>query len=203
MRRRNILFLIFVVLLAVGTYYIDFGFGKPPSINIAGYQNSLTLQEGLDLKGGIQITMQAVCPNSQPTCDRAGKMSALIDNVNRRIAQGLAVNDAVVRQEDGYRILIQLPGLKDDQQALQLLGQTGQMNIIDTGAQPLALNTDVTGKTCTTTCQAGQYRIVFTGAQLDPNSISAAVDPTSGQPIVTFAFTGSAKRRLPTIRKRI
>src|SRR5579859_940746 len=100
MRRRTIFFLIVIVLLGVATYYVDFGFGKAPKLDIAGYKNDLTVKQGLDLQGGIQIVMQVDCPNGQQNCDRAGKMSAVVDNVNRRIAGGLSVNDAVVREED-------------------------------------------------------------------------------------------------------
>jgi preprotein translocase subunit SecD len=120
-------------------------------------------------------------------------MGAVLDNISRRISGGLAVNDAVVRQEGTDRVLIELPGLKNDQQAIQLLGKTGQMNIIDTGAQYLPAGTNVSGQTCTTTCQTGQYKIVFTGSQLDPNQISAGIDSSTGKPVVNFAFAGSAK----------
>ncbi len=199
MRRGTILFLLFIVLLGFGAFWVDFGlFGKSPSINIGGYKNSLTVNQGLDLKGGIQLVEQASCPQDKPNCDFAQYMPNVLDNVNRRIAGGLAVNDAVVRQEGNNRILIELPGLTDDQQAIQLIGKTGQMNIIDTGGQFLATGTNVTGQTCTTNCHSGQYKIVFTGAQLDPGSISAGLDQQTGQPIVTFAFSGNNKAAFGT-----
>ena len=199
MRRGTIVFLLFIVLLGFGAFWVDFGlFGKSPSINIGGYQNPLTVNQGLDLKGGIQLVEEASCPQGKPNCDYSQYMPAVLDNVNRRIAGGLAVNDAVVRQEGNNRILIELPGLKDDQQAIQLLGQTGQMNIIDTGGQFLQTGTNVTGQTCTTTCAANQYKIVFTGAQLDPSSISAGLDQQTSQPIVTFSFAGNTKAAFGT-----
>lgn len=199
MRRGTIVFLLFIVLLGFGAFWVDFGlFGKAPSINIGGYHNALTVNQGLDLQGGIQLVEQASCPQGKPNCDFSQYMPAVLDNVNRRISGGLAVNDAVVRQEGNNRILIELPGLKDDQQAIQLLGQTGQMNIIDTGGNFLANGTDVTNQTCTTNCQSGQYKIVFTGAQLNPGAISAGLDQQTSQPIVTFSFAGNAKSAFGT-----
>jgi preprotein translocase subunit SecD len=191
MHRRTYLWLIFIVLLAAGAIFIDLP--NTPGIHLAGYNNSLAIKQGLDLRGGVQITMQVECPTDQPHCDKDSAMSAIIDNINRRIAQGLAVNDAVVREESGNRILIQLPDLQNSEQALKLLGTTGEMNIIDTGSTQLNQGTDVTGQTCTTKCASGQYKIVFTGAQLDPNSISAGLSSQSNQPIVQFAFQGSAR----------
>src|SRR5215472_1820072 len=180
MHRRTYLWLLFIVLLAAGAIFVDLP--KTPGIHIAGYNNSLAVKQGLDLQGGVQITMQVYCPTGQPNCHIDSAMPAIIDNLNRRIAQGLAVNDAVVRAEGGNRILIQLPDLQNEQQALKLIGTTGQMNIINTGSTPLSIGTDVTGQTCTTTCASGQYKIVFTGAQLNPNSISAAIDSSTNRP---------------------
>jgi preprotein translocase subunit SecD len=191
MHRRTYLWLLFIVLLAAGAIFVDLP--KTPGIHLAGYNNSLAVKQGLDLQGGVQITMQVYCPTGQPNCKITDAMPAIIDNLNRRIAQGLAVTDAVVRAEGGNRILIQLPDLQNEQQALNLLGTTGEMNIISTGSTPLAIGTDVNGQTCTTTCASGQYKIVFTGAELNPNSINAEIDPQTNKPAVTFQFQGSAQ----------
>jgi preprotein translocase subunit SecD len=199
MHRRTYLWLLFIVLLAAGAIFVDLP--NTPGIHIAGYNNSLAIDEGLDLRGGVQITMQASCPSDNPHCSSsqiASQMGAVIDNINRRIQEGLTVTDAVVRQEGDNRILIQLPDLRNENQALSLLGQTGQMNVIDTGTTAIPIGTDVSGQTCTTTCASGQYKIVFTGAQLDSNSISATIDSQSNQPVVQFEFAGSAKSAFST-----
>jgi preprotein translocase subunit SecD len=196
MHRRTYLWLLFIVLLAAGAIFVDLP--KTPGIHIAGYNNSLTVNQGLDLQGGVQITMQVYCPSGQPRCSIDPQMGAIIDNLNRRIAQGLAVNDAVVRAEGGQRILIQLPDLQNEQQALKLIGTTGEMNVINTGNTPLSIGQDVSGQTCTTSCASGQYKIVFTGAQLNPSSISAEIDSQSNQPAVTFQFQGSAQDAFST-----
>ncbi len=186
-RGRTALFFLFIMLLGAAAVFVDLP--TTPGIHIGGYNNNLTVNQGLDLQGGIQLTMEATCPQGQKTCDFAKDMPSVIDNVNRRISGGLGLNDAVVRQlggPSGSRILIELPGLKDDKQALDLIGKTGQMNIIDTGTTQLPVGTTV---------QPGQYKVVFTGAQLNSSSISAMVDSQSGQPVVTFAFSGDAKTK--------
>lgn len=182
---RTITFLLFILLLGAGAFYIDFvQVFRWPTINFGGYKNDLTVKQGLDLQGGIQFVMQAHCPPEQPHCDVSRHMSDVIDNINRRVSQGLGLNEAVVQQQGSDRIVIELPGLKDEQQARDLLGRTGQMNVIDTGGSALQLGTQV---------QPGQYKVVFTGAQLDVNALAAAIDPQTSSPIVTFAFTGDAK----------
>ena len=187
MRRGNtLLFLLVILLLGGGAFYVDFqSVFHWPSIDVAGYKNSLELRQGLDLKGGVQFVFQASCPQAQPKCDIQGVMPQVVDNINRRIAQGLAVSEASVRSS-GDRILVQLPGFTNAAQASALLGQTGEMNIVDTStASPPVQVGD--------TLKPGQYPVRFTGAQLDTNQISAGLNSSDGKPIVSFAFTGKAK----------
>ena len=187
--------LLFIALLGVGAFYVDFGLFKHTGINIGGYQNDLTIKQGLDLKGGIQVVMQATCPPDDLKCDISQSMPGVISNINTRVSHGLGLNDAVVRQQGNDRILIQLPGLTSDKDALNLIGKTGDMRIIDTGGTPLQVGQNVTQQMCTTKCATGQYKVVFTGKQLDSNSISAGLDSQTNQPIVSFAFSGDAKNK--------
>src|SRR5579859_2175660 len=200
MRRGTLFFLLVILLLGAGAFYVDAAqtplWPKNHGIDFGGYKNDLKVHEGLDLQGGIQFVLEASCPSSRPKCDDSyisQLMGGVVDNLNRRINGGLGVSEAVVRTEGGKRIAVELPGLQDADQARLLLGQTGQMNVIDTGAQQVPQGQQV--QSCTTTCQAGQYKIVFTGTELDGNSIAAQLDQQTNQPIVTFAFTGSAKTR--------
>src|SRR5579883_806255 len=155
---RAVFFLLFILLLGAGAVYVDWP--TTPGIHIGGYNNPLTVRQGLDLTGGIQMTLQAQCPTSKPNCDKASSMPAVINAVEKRVSGGLGVNDAVVRQEQNYQVLVQIPGNRQDvQQAQALLGKTGLMEIIDTSGQQLATGTTVT---------PGQYPVVLTGADLDP-----------------------------------
>ncbi|HEV2235949.1 MAG TPA: protein translocase subunit SecD [Ktedonobacterales bacterium] len=195
-----LVFLLFIVVLAAGALFVDLAntplWKSNHGIDFGGYKNQLLVQEGLDLKGGIQFVLEASCPSFRPQCgDRyiSDNLNSVVDNINRRVQGSLGTTDALVRTEGGKRISVEIPGLQDDQQAKQLLGSTGEMNIIDTQGQQLQI--DQPAQSCTTTCQTGQYKVVFTGSQLDPNSISAGLDPQTNQPIVTFAFSGPAKNK--------
>ncbi|HEX8731833.1 MAG TPA: protein translocase subunit SecD [Ktedonobacterales bacterium] len=183
---RSILFLVFILLLGAGAVYVDLP--NTPGIHIGGYKNTLEVKRGLDLEGGIQIVLEASCPSDQPKCDITTLLPDALNAVQKRVAGGLSVNDAVVRQQGSNRILVQLPGLQDTQQANELLGQTGKMEIINTNGVGLPVGTVV---------QPGQYKVVFTGSQLDPNSISATLDQNN-QPIVTFEFQGNARSAFAT-----
>ena len=192
MRRGNtLLFLLVILILGGSAFYIDFqGLFHWPTINVAGYKNDLELRQGLDLKGGVQFVFEASCPKTKPNCDINAVMPQVVDNINQRIAHGLAVSEATVRSSD-KRILVQLPGFTNATQASALLGKTGEMNIIDTSGASNPVNV---GDTVT----PGQYPVRFTGAELDTNQIAAGLDSSTSKPIVTFAFTGKAKTDFAT-----
>jgi preprotein translocase subunit SecD len=193
MRRGTLLFFALILVLGFGAVYVDLAntpwWPSNKGIDLWGYKNSLQVQEGLDLRGGIQFVLEASCPSSKPNCgDQYIKdnLGAVVNNLNQRVSRGLGVTEAVIRTEGGKRVSVELPGLQDDQQAKALLGQTGQMNIIDTGGTPLNIGDTV---------QPGQYKVVFTGNELDPSSIAAGLDQQTNKPIVTFAFSGPAKTK--------
>lgn len=190
MRRGNtLLFLLVILLLGGGAFYVDLqSLFHWPAIDFAGYKNTLEVRQGLDLKGGVQFVFEASCPQAHPNCDKNSVMPQVVDNINRRISQGLAVSEASVRSS-GNRVLVELPGFTNAAQASALLGQTGEMNIIDTGTTQLPEGSPVT---------PGQYPVKFTGAELDTNQISAGLNSQDNSPIVTFAFTGKAKADFAT-----
>src|SRR5260221_1673707 len=113
MRGRTLVFLALIALLGVAAFWIDFGFGKPPKIDFGGYTNDLTVHQGLDLQGGLQIVLEATCPTDKPKCDINASMPAVIDNINPRIARGLALNKPPLRPPNGSHrsqpVPLQLP----------------------------------------------------------------------------------------------
>ncbi|HEV7127397.1 MAG TPA: protein translocase subunit SecD [Ktedonobacterales bacterium] len=206
-------FFLFIIVLAIAAYYVDSAWTpywpfKPANhgISIGSYQNDLKVHLGLDLQGGIQFVLQASCPSSNTKCNASyisDNLPAVVNNLTSRVNGGLGVTDAVIRTQGSNRVSVELPGLQDDQQAQQLLGKTGQMNIFGT-TQPVNNGTTLTpagNGQYTIPNQTGTYPVLFTGQELDPSSINAGLDPTSNQPLVTFTFTGAAKGQFATYTK--
>ncbi|MBA3826463.1 MAG: protein translocase subunit SecD [Ktedonobacterales bacterium] len=190
-RQRSLIFSFLVLLLAAGAGFVAIApHNATLNLGFLGYQNDLKLKEGLDLRGGIQFLMKASCPTTKPNCDINGLIQPTINNIQQRINGGLGVSEAVVTsQKDATSgityISIEIPGIKDDAQALNLIGKTGLLEIIDTGANYVPPGTKVT---------PGQYKTVFTGTDLDPNSISVSFNQ-GNQPQIDFAMQGAAKDR--------
>jgi preprotein translocase subunit SecD len=183
---RRVFAVIGILILALIAAYVDYP--KNAGIHLAGYDNNLKVIEGLDLQGGLQFLYQAQCPPSNPHCSIKDNLDATVQNIESRVSGSLGVSEAVVTsQQDAtsgnYYISVELPGLKDAAQAEQLIGTTGNLEFIDTQGTQLPVGTTVT---------PGQYKVVFTGKDLDPNSISATLDQ-SGAPQINFEFQGNAR----------
>ncbi|MDF5723642.1 MAG: protein translocase subunit SecD [Rhizonema sp. PD37] len=80
---------------------------------------------GLDLRGGSQLTIQVkTTPEIQQITDR--ELQAVKKVVEGRI-NGLGVSEAVIQTAGTDKILVQLPGVNDPQQAERVLGGTAQL----------------------------------------------------------------------------
>ncbi|MGH2458818.1 MAG: hypothetical protein ACRDIY_08120, partial [Chloroflexota bacterium] len=80
------------------------------------------IREGLDLKGGVQVLLQADFPPGTPV-DRQSMQTAQ-QIVTRRV-NALGVSEPEVQSASGNRIIVELPGVKDPDAAVKTLGETG------------------------------------------------------------------------------
>lgn len=72
---------------------------------------------GLDLKGGVQVRLEAKGDVTDRDIDQ---IIAIMDNrVN-----GLGVTEPIIQKEGENRILIELPGVKDPEEAIRIIGKT-------------------------------------------------------------------------------
>ncbi len=90
---------------------------------------------GLDLKGGSHIILQCVpTPNAPVTEDSVNRVLEILRN---RIDQ-FGVTEPVIQRAGSNRILVQLPGVKDPQAAMELLGKTALLEfreVVDVGPE--------------------------------------------------------------------
>ena len=75
---------------------------------------------GLDLKGGVSLVYQADLSTS---ADKTTAMAGLRDVIERRVNM-FGVSEPVVQIQGQDRLLVELPGVTDVQQAIQMIGQT-------------------------------------------------------------------------------
>ena len=80
---------------------------------------------GLDLKGGTRLTLEAVPTNDVP--EITPEVMDSLHNVIERRVNGMGIAEAVVQQAGEKRLLVEIPGVKDPEEAKKVLGKVGNL----------------------------------------------------------------------------
>jgi protein-export membrane protein SecD len=130
-----------ILLLAAIALYIVLPVGHPDWVERAFSLGSETPRElaefklGLDLRGGTQVLLEADLPEGQGP--QEGSMDAAKTIVENRV-NGLGVSEAVVQKQGDQRLIVELPGVEDPEQAVDTLRSTGQLEFVDPAGSQLA-----------------------------------------------------------------
>lgn len=119
--RRDFLWLVFIILLIAAAAWIVSNPNFP-------------IQRGLDLQGGLQVLLEADIPPDQAI------PRDQLDTARQIVAQrvnALGVSEPLVQVEGERRILVELPGVGNPEEAFALIQETALLEFVDTGAQPL------------------------------------------------------------------
>ena len=83
---------------------------------------------GLDLQGGLEVTLQAVPPPNRKLqkSDLTRSVEILRDRIDR-----LGVAEPEIREQGDNQISIQIPGIENPEQVIDILGQTAQLELYD------------------------------------------------------------------------
>ena len=83
---------------------------------------------GLDLQGGLEVTLQAVPPPNRKLqkSDLTRSVEILRDRIDR-----LGVAEPEIREQGDDQISIQIPGIKNTREVIGILGQTAQLELYD------------------------------------------------------------------------
>lgn len=93
---------------------------------------------GLDLQGGAHLIYQAKT-GEVPTADIAGAVEGVRDVIERRVRGGLGVGEPLVqttRVGEDYRIIVELPGITDVNQAIKMIGETPILEFKEQNTEP-------------------------------------------------------------------
>ena len=116
-----------LILLAISIYI---NLPNHPGIHLGNFNKEIKTQLGLDLVGGVQALLEADLPAdvdiSQENMQTA--RGIIEDRVN-----GLGVSEAVVQIAGDRRILVELPGEQDPEQALSTIKETALLEFVDFG----------------------------------------------------------------------
>ncbi len=129
--------LIAILLLTLAAVWVDL---PGQTLDPFGWKSGITVQQGLDLQGGIQIVLEARPPAGVEVTQDV--LQGTRDTIERRV-NGLGVSEPVIQTRGSNQILVELPGYRDPEQAVRVLQRTALLEIIDTNGQYLAPGTIV------------------------------------------------------------
>ena len=83
---------------------------------------------GLDLQGGLEVTLQAVPPPNRELTKE--DLDRSVEIMRNRVDK-LGVTEPEIRTQGADQIVIQLPGVKDPEAAAEIIGTTAQLELFD------------------------------------------------------------------------
>lgn len=98
------------------------------------------LKRGLDLEGGVYVLLEAK-PSADTEADRDAIQRSL--TIIRNRIDLLGVSEPVLQPEGESRIRIELPGLKDQSQAMEIIGRTALLTFKNSAGEVLLTGADL------------------------------------------------------------
>jgi len=155
------------------------------NIGSISLQKKFDLFLGLDLAGGSHLVFEAETENLSPS-QRKEALESLREIIERRVNLfGVSEPNVLLSSFQGKdRVIVELPGVKDVNEAINLIGQTAQLEFAELG--------DEEG--------SGLKATGLTGADL----VSAKVefDRTSSKPVVALTFSKEGGEKFAEITER-
>ncbi|HKM42977.1 MAG TPA: protein translocase subunit SecD, partial [Limnochordia bacterium] len=82
---------------------------------------------GLDLRGGVNVVLEA---DESATTITNESMAGVVSIIERRI-NALGVSEPLIQRQGARRVIVELPGVSDQQQAIDTVGATALLEFKD------------------------------------------------------------------------
>jgi preprotein translocase subunit SecD len=120
---RMLIVIVIVVALALWVVLANqIGYGQ--------YTRDTQTRLGLDLVGGVQVLLEGKIPEGMTTAEQDAAMNTVRTIVENRV-NGLGVSESVVVRAGDKRIVVELPGVEDPDQARATIKQTALLEFVD------------------------------------------------------------------------
>jgi preprotein translocase subunit SecD len=178
MTRRPYLTLVIILLLVAFAAWVDLSkqiIISNPFNGQAWISRNVDVQLGLDLRGGLQVLLQADLPatTTVSTTDLSTEQTILMSRAN-----ALGVSEVFMQSAPPNRIIAQFPGLTNTDQVVAALQETGVLEFVDLGSTQLPEGTVI----------QTDYRSAAAG----PSGIVTLTATSAATPTATPAATASA-----------
>ncbi|SDK56222.1 protein translocase subunit SecD [Natronincola ferrireducens] len=125
MKLKNALLFFVIIALVVLTTYTAFNGIQVGEVRIRPVQEAIN--QGLDLKGGVYVVYEAETDETGRELDQT--INQTIEVFRRRV-DAMGLTEPSIVREGEKRIRIELPGVENAQEALDMIGKTAQLQFI-------------------------------------------------------------------------
>ena len=196
LRRNQIAIGLIAILVTLGVLTLAF-----KTIDIGGFErgtedSALGLKLGLDLQGGTHLVYRA---DDADVTDE--QVEGVVNVIERRI-NAFGVSEPLIQKKGGNEIVIQLPGIRDIDEAKRLIGGTAQLDFRECIDRTATSRAACPGWQPATAEGGGGVEKHLTGEFLRPTSVLTS-NPTTGLPEVSFEFNGEGSRMFEQITRRL
>ncbi len=164
----------------------------------------VTFKKGLDLQGGTSITLRANMKDI-PEDQRKNALDSAKEVIERRI-NFFGVSEPLVQTSqvnNDYRIIVEIPGVTDVNQAVSLIGQTAQLSFWEEGASPSAQEVQPVSQLPLGVAQILGPNARNTGLTgKDLKKAAVTFNQNTGEPQVELSFTSTGTQKFADITKR-
>lgn len=152
------------------------------------FKKDISLRRGLDLQGGLQVVLGADM-NGIAADRRDEALEAARQAIERRVNLfGVSEANVYSSQAAGqYRVIVELPGVTNTDEAIKLIGRTAQLEVRELDPE------------------APEGEIKFKGTSLtgrDLQDAQVTFDPQTGEPQVALEFTEEGAQKSKEITQR-
>src|SRR5690242_3780993 len=110
------------------------------------FSSGFPIHGGSDLRGGFQVAFQARFDPGTPDSVKQDLLQQAADVITNR-ANGLGVSEVSVQTQGADRILVAVPGAHNPDEVIKTLRETGALEWIAAGDQPIPIGSLVTTST--------------------------------------------------------
>lgn len=145
-------------------------------------RRNLDLKLGLDLAGGSHMVFEADTSKVEAS-KKAEALAGVRSVVERRVNLfGVSEPNVQISSFEGKdRVIVELPGVQEVDEATEIIGKTAQLGFAETGTEE----------------EPGIFPTDLTGADL--KNADVVFDSTSGKPVIALAFTEEGGRKFTDI----
>lgn len=197
MRRNLWIFLGIILIVATLAGLIDWPTG--PNLEIGKFFKEIKIHEGLDLQGGTHLVYELDTSKIEQK-DLTSASQSVVNVIDRRI-NALGVAEPVIQPAkigDKQTVIVELPGISDVNEAINLIGKTAQLKFKEQEAQTIEGGTVIEGGK---TLGGNSFKdTALTGANLRRAEVQ--FDQNTGEPQVSIQFDSEGAKMFADLTQK-